>query len=204
MAGWSLFQIAIAKYSRGDYFYLETAQIAFEFPKSWWASIYEHRNESGSIYYVAAYPLTSRETWVSVIFITYDEKVTKAYFERHKFSNLSYALLFEINRTYSEIKRSNTDATLHFLKNDTMKISGIEAISITIKVEEGYQDKEGNIHNLTATFVSWIHKTGKGEKIYYVIFFGVEEEWSKSQVQDAFEHMLSTIKLGESGEDGGT
>jgi len=197
IAGYLLFQVAIAKYSRGDYFYLETGQLSFEFPKSWWASTYEHKNESGTIYYVTAYPMTSRETWVSVIFVTYDEKITESYLEKYDFSNMSEALIFEINRTYWDIKKSNEDATLHFLRNSTILISGSEAILITIKIVDGYTDKEGNVHNLTATFVSWIHETSAGAKIYYIIFFGVEEEWSKDQAQKAFNHMLKTVKVSD-------
>ena len=197
ISGYALFQFAITKYSRGDYFYLATRELEFEFPKSWWASTYEFSNESGNVYYIAAYPLATREQWVSVLFIIYDEKFTEAYMERYGLDNVSHALLFEVERTYSDIKKENEGATLNVTGRGIITFSRIEASYITMKVRDGYVDKDGNVHNLTATFIAWIRGTSQGEKIYYIVFYGVEEEWSQPQVQKAFEHMLNTVKISE-------
>ena len=195
IAGYALFQFAIVKHSRGEYFYLVTKELEFEFPKNWSVFTQEFSNESGEVYYIAVYPPATHKRWVSILLVVYDERFTEFYMERHGLTNTSQALLFEAERTYNDIKRRNEYANMNLTERGTLNVSGVEATYLLITFRDGYVDNDGDLHNLTVMFLSWTQGTSQGEKTYYLIFYGVEEEWSQIHIQRIFEHLLNTLKM---------
>jgi len=195
IAGYALFQFAIVKHSRGEYFYLVTKELEFEFPKNWSVFTQEFSNESGEVYYIAVYPPATHKRWVSILLVVYDERFTEFYMERHGLTNTSQALLFEAERTYNDIKRRNEYATMNLTERGTLNVSGVDATYLLITFRDGYVDNDGDLHNLTVMFLSWTQGTSQGEKTYYLIFYGVEEEWSQLHIQRIFEHLLNTLKM---------
>ena len=190
--GFSIIYLTVAEHARGDYFYLETECLELEFHRGWWVSRWVTENESGVVYHVALYNVSAylNGLMIGVSIIVYDENAARDYMERNGLTDTYSALVFEAERWYRYMKIENENATLHFVENGTILVSGFEARYLTMKVEKGYRDRDGNIHNWTTMFISWM----RNGMLHYIAFYGVEEGWSQPKTQEIFNHLLETLR----------
>lgn len=188
LVGYGIIYSALATYSRGDYFYLENEYVQIEFPRNWLTYAYEQKNETGSIYTIFSGSVDSR---VVIILMVFDRNTTEYYMNENNLNDTFSVIIFEARRAYLHMLKRNENATLFFLKNDTMNVSGYKADYTIIKINDGLIIDE-TVYDWKGMIVSWMNKE---HKIFQIVFYGEEGDWKK--FQDSFEHFLNSTKLKE-------
>ncbi|RLI37039.1 hypothetical protein DRO55_02220 [Candidatus Bathyarchaeota archaeon] len=190
------------KYSKGNYFRLETRFVDLEFPRNWIAVTGKKENSSGVIISVAC---VSSGQDAGVFFIVYDENMTRIYLEKvrnwaslrgYRVNDTSAAILFEAERLFNyhknRTKVNDGNVTLLLLDNGMIKVSNYEANYLTIMIMGLRIERGGGseICNGTWRFISWIYD----KKLSFVVLYGIGEYWNQPEIWEIFNHILNSTR----------
>jgi len=160
---------------------LDTKYAEVYFPRSWIAYGWETKNFSGNQYVVMVAPPAILARMFIVI---YDEASAGGYLSKYNLTDAPSIVAHEL-RMFQE----NANATLQIVQSGTVPLFGYTA-SYSVFELTGVLDREGNSHNLTGTFMSFM-----GRGIIEVAHYGSKEEYY--QVAQDFESILNLTKIKE-------
>ena len=185
VASFAVFNSVFAAHVEGDHFKLETRYVDIDFPRNWYAFPWEDKNISGTKYGILLAPTELR---ASMFILVYDKDATKAYVEQNGILDASSLVVFELERLFNWTLEKSENATLHFLKNGTVDVSGYTLTYSTVMMEKGYVDDQGKNYNWTWTFMSYV-----SDKILQITYHGVEEDYGKAL--NSFQVILNSTKV---------
>jgi len=186
LTSFGVLQYTLSTHVKGDYILLENNCLTLEFPKDWFAFSWIDRNvEAGKIYGVL---FASPRLFSAMTFRIYDQAVTQRYMQENNLTDVPSIVLFETLKMYNESLKNNENATLVFLENGTITVSGHTALYSSFLIRDGFkQDEEW--YNLTCTFISYM----SDQKLVQIAFWGKEDDWR--QTRDIFDAVLNSTKV---------
>jgi len=180
-----IFYTIFTTHVHGDYFRLETTYLDVDFPKNWVAYPWEEKNSTGDKYGVMLGSPTLR---ASMFIVVYDEMATKTYLRQNNLTDAFSATVFESKRLYNWTLQENVNATLCFVENGTVLMSGYVGNFSTLIIKGGYVDDDGTPYNWTWTFMSFV-----GSRVFQVAYHGVGEDYYQSV--DSFRFVLNSTRI---------
>jgi len=144
----------------GEYILFETDFLKFEFPRNWRA---RPKWENNSLCIINMLN-TEADSFFGLIYYKSWKFAQSVFSEFDLKDGLSIAT-FEINKFYSKIRERAQNATLQFLENGTLNVSGYDAAYTIFHIENV---TVGNLqYNLTGILVYFLANQGPIEIVFY-------------------------------------
>lgn len=177
---------AFTAHVHGDYFRLETERLDVVFPRNWYAVPWEEKNSSGQRWGMLLAPGDLRASMFITIF---DENAARTYLEQNDLSDgdAFSAAISEARRLHNWTLQQNVNATLRFIENGTISVSGYAASFSRIIIEGGFVD-QGQYYNWTWTLMSFVDR-----EVFQVAYHGVEDDYDRAH--ESFQFILNSTRI---------
>ena len=183
-ASFSIIYSSFVAHSRGNRLRLETDYLDLDYPRGWFL-IWGKEEINGSKYSILINPLYLR---ASMLIFVYDEEAAKIYLKKNGINDAFSSIMFEAERLYNWTLQKNENATMLFLRNETVNISNRRANSTTL-ILYGYVDNEGNyFNNVTWTLITYVDT-----RVFQFFYFGIENDYNTAR--DIFQEVLNSTKI---------
>lgn len=171
---------------KGDLLWFENQYVELEFPRNWYGDSSEYLNSTYGNTFSAIFAAPNFFLYIGLT--VYDEKATQTYIHMYNLSDAHSVILLQINRTYSSVIQTNSNATLVHLENGTIPVSGCIADYSICLFENGYTENDVQ-KNVTYMIVSFIDK----QQIIHIAYWGDENEFERNY--SMFETFISQMKV---------
>lgn len=178
ISGLIVIRVACSPVVRGEFVELSVERVRLEVPRNWQAYGGEERMGDGVRY---VFHFMSQNVAIGII--VYDLPATIEYLNRSEAENASQVLDFEINRIMKWYKESDENATINFIENGTLEVSGMNAPYRLFRIEKL------RIGTLKILFIAF-----KDKGLVELVYIGLEKEWNENY--DLFKHTLKSISSG--------
>jgi hypothetical protein len=170
----------------GKFITVKTETFRFNFPRNWYAyPLYE--NETLCLIY-----LVNAESDSVAIILYY--KSWKQIFSLIKGNNLTDNLsiaISEVNRFFIILRERSQNATLHFIENGTILISGYNASYTIFNIQRAFTTNEGT-YNITGVFISLLMANNG---LFKIVFYTWKDEFWEDRYKTFKLEMLDSLVI---------
>jgi len=170
----------------GRFVVVKTKTFRFNFPRNWYAyPLYE--NETLCLIYLVN---AESDSFLGILHYKSWERINSLINENNLTDNLSIAI-FEVNRVFNNFRERSQNATLHFIENSTILISGYNASYTIFNIQSAFVINEAT-YNITGIFISLL-MTDNG--LFEIVFYTWKDEFWEDRYKTFKPEILDSLVI---------